>query len=377
MAKPKCAKILLVGHSPLLTTGYGRVVRELAAALSAAGNDVCVQAMGYTGEPHKFSCRIVGLPTVYTPEDVVSAARREGANLLLTVGDPWMYAGLPEALLRDGGRSREKWLAYFPVDGQPVPESWKRWIAAVDVPVVFCNWTADLIRRETGRRPQVIPHGVDTRVFRPMDKTAAKARVGVSGAFVVGCVAANQQRKNLPALVKAFAAFAKNKPDVMLYLHTQIDGYWDVEELVRRFGVEPKTRATLNLDPRRGIDDAKLATIYNAFDVFVLPTMAEGFGLPIVESQACGVPCLVTDYSACSELVPEPFNRLRVKDTLIMARNFEQAMVDESDIAAKLERLYADRAEAQRLGGAGRRFVQQFEWDGVRARFVRLIEDCL
>ena len=94
----------------------------------------------------------------------------------------------------------------------------------------------------------MIYHGVDTTVFAPRDKVAAKKLVGVEGAFVVGCVAVNQQRKNLPALIKAFAEFAANKDDAILYLHTQVAGYWDIEELVRRLGVEPKTRATLNFD---------------------------------------------------------------------------------------------------------------------------------
>ena len=377
MTRSPRAKLVVVGHSPLLTTGYGRVVRELCAARTAAGHELSVLGLGYDGEPPALQYSVSTWPNVESQEHVVAAAQRAGAQVVLTVGDPWMYARLPALFARSHQGARAKWLAYFPVDGQPLPPAWKRWIAAVDVPVVFCNWTADLVERATGRRPHVIPHGVDTRIFRPMGKTQAKVRVGVSGAFVVGCVAANHQRKNLPALVKAFAAFAKDKPDAMLYLHAQIDGYWDIEELVRRFGVEPKTRATLNLDPQHGIDDEKLATVYNALDVFVLPTMAEGFGLPIIESQACGVPCLVTDYSACSELVPEPFNRLRVKDTLIMARNFDQAIVDEADITAKLERLYADRAEAQRLGESGRQFVQKLAWDNVCAELVRLIERAL
>lgn len=368
------AKILIVSHAPLLTTGYGRVTRMLAGALSAAGHAVAVLGLGYNGEGHALGYHLLTWPTVGDLASVAATLEAERPAILLTIGDPWMFAGLPELPARRG----VKWVAYFPVDGFPLPPDWKAWIVAVDVPVVFCQWTADLVERETARRPRVIHHGVDTAVFRPLDKAWAKGRVGVGGegvggTFVVGCVAANQQRKNLPALVKGFAAFARDKPDALLYLHTQIAGYWDVEELVRRCGVEPKTRATLNLDPQHGVSDEILATIYNAFDVFVLPTMAEGFGLPIVESQACGVPALVTDFSSCSELVPEPACRLRVAGTLVMGRNFEQAIVDESDIAAKLQVLYADRAELARLAARAHAFVQPFEWQRVCAEFVELI----
>jgi mannosyltransferase len=248
-------------------------------------------------------------------------------------------------------------------------------VRAVDVPVVFADFSRRVVGEGAGVWPAVIPHGVDTGVFRPADKVTAKVRVGVAGRFVVGTVAANQQRKNLPALVRAFAEFARDKEDVILYLHTQIapGGYWDIEALVRRFGVEPKTRATLNLDPRRGVSDETLATVYNAFDVFALPTMGEGFGLPILESQACGVPALVTDCSACSELVPDAFCRVRVKDTLIMARNVEQAIVDEAELARRMNRLYRDRGELERLGAKGAAFARRFDWGGVCRAFVELI----
>jgi glycosyltransferase involved in cell wall biosynthesis len=46
-----------------------------------------------------------------------------------------------------------------------------------------------------------------------------------------------------------------------------------------------------------------MSAIYNAFDVLLNPSMGEGFGVPIVEAQACGVPVIVSDHSAMSELV--------------------------------------------------------------------------
>lgn len=371
------SKVLLATHSPSLTTGYGRVARELCAAMAQAGHDVAALGTGYAGEPHPFPYRLLPWGPVPPPPgpqagaaaDPMTLARaidRERPDVLVTVGDPWMFDGLDLLPQRRGVR----WVAYFPVDGTPLPRAWARWIRAVDVPIVFAHFTRDVVRDAAGVDCAVVPHGVDTAVFTPADRAAARARVGVAGAFVVGCVAVNQERKNLPALVRAFARFARDKHDALLYLHTAIDGYWDVEELVLRFGVEPRTRATLNLDPRRGVSDQVLATIYNAFDVFALPTMAEGFGLPILEAQACGVPALVTDYSACPELVPDPFQRLRVRDRLILARNFEQALADEDDLAAKLDALYLDRARLAELGARALAFARGFTWAEMSRRFL-------
>lgn len=363
-------RLLIVSHSPLLTTGYGRVVSVLTRALVGAGHAVTILGLGTEEDCQWDVAKVLPWKSVDDQESILRAIQGERPEALITIGDPWMFDSLVDPSTRQGVR----WLAYFPVDGAPMPLAWKRWISAADGTAVFCEWTSRLVEREAGRWPVVIPHGVDTSVFKPLDKEQARARVGVDGRFVVGCVAANQQRKNLPALIKAFAAFARDKQDVVLYLHTRIDGYWDIQELVQRFGVEDKTRATLNLDPQRGVSDDVLATLYNSFDVFVLPTMAEGFGLPILESQSCGVPVLVTDCSACSELAPDAFCRLAVKDTLIMARNFEQAIVDDAQITEKLERLYCDRGLLQELSQSARRFALGFEWSDVRRRFIDWVQ---
>lgn len=363
--------VLIASHNPLLTTGYGRVTAVLADALVTAGHGVTVLGLGDRVEAHDRRYRILPCAGAAMGEELSAALAEVRPDVLLTIGDPWMFESVP-AVARPPSC---KWVAYFPVDGGPLPAEWAAWVRAVDVPIVFADFSRRVVGEGAEVWPRVIPHGVETAVYRPGDKERAKARVGVAGRFVVGTVAANQQRKNLPALVRAFAEFARDKKDVILYLHTQVapGAYWDIEALVRRFGVEPKTRATLNLDPRRGVPDETLATIYNAFDLFALPTMGEGFGLPILESQACGVPALVTDCSACSELVPDAFCRVRVKDTLIMARNVEQAIVDEGELAGKLDRLYRDRSELERLAGLGAAFARRFGWDGVCRQFVELI----
>ena len=239
--------------------------------------------------------------------------------------------------------------------------------------MVFSEFTRKMVTEATGVAPPLIYHGVDTKVFSPIDEEQAKVKAHVSGHFVIGVVARNQQRKNLPALVKAFARFAADKPDAILYLHTQVIGDYNMLELVRRFGIEDKTRVTEGLGTDRGVPDAMLATVYNAMDVFVLPTMAEGFGLPIIEAQACGTPVLATDFSACSELLPDPIQRLRVKETLTMRRNFEQAIVDIDDIVEKLEHLYTHRDELRDLGRRCHAFAQQFDWSVPCKQFVELI----
>ena len=125
------AKLLLVSHNPLLTTGYGRVTSVLAGALAAAGHEVAVLGLGYAGEAHALPYRI--LPAALLgPSELSDAINRERPALLVTIGDPWMFEFLP----RLEARRTVKWLAYFPLDGHPLPGAWGDWVRDVDVPVV-------------------------------------------------------------------------------------------------------------------------------------------------------------------------------------------------------------------------------------------------
>ncbi|HEV7300729.1 MAG TPA: glycosyltransferase family 4 protein [Tepidisphaeraceae bacterium] len=355
------AKVLLASHSPTLSTGYGRVTRDLAQCLMDAGHAVRAIGAGYAGErnPH-------GFPIVPSAVNdfggAVQQVRAEWSpQRLITIGDPWMFDELPT--LR---RSMNlPWIACFPIDSEPLPDSWKAWINAVDRAIVFSEYAAGIVRAQAGRTAVVMPHGVDHTVFRPLDKAQCKARVGVAGKFVVGTVAANQRRKSLPALIAAFARFARDKPDALLYLHTPIVGEQDLQLILDHHGVTDHTRATLNYDPLVGLCDDDLATVYNSFYVFVLPTMAEGFGLPLLESQACGVPTLATDCSSCTELLPHPLQRVRVSGTEVHARGVARSLIDEPDLTDRLDHLYHDPALRAEIADASLRFAARFGWNQV------------
>jgi glycosyltransferase involved in cell wall biosynthesis len=114
------------------------------------------------------------------------------------------------------------------------------------------------------------------------------------------------------------------------------------------------------------------------FDIFALPTMAEGFGLPILEAQSCGTPVLVTDFSACTELTVSRQELIKVKDTLIMGRNIEQAIADTDDLTRKLNYFYNDwnakkSSQLKKLGEDGRKKAETMDWKEINESFIKLI----
>jgi glycosyltransferase involved in cell wall biosynthesis len=351
---PKHVDIL--SQHPGLTFSYSRVAREVGLGLQRRG--ARVRWLGVVPQPAMDVAAhdaVVSIGHADAQAGVERALDADRPDVLLTIGDPWMFAGVP-ALCR---ARRLRWAAYFAVDAAPFPGEWHEWARSCNVPMVFSSFAAQTVARDVAIAPRVIPHGVDTSIFFPRDPGLSKRAVGVEG-FVVGTVAANQQRKNLPALLRAFERFARGKHDVQLYLHTPSEGTcWNLAEMARRLGIEPLVRTTLGYGT---LTDHDLATVYSSFDVFVLPTMAEGFGLPILEAQACGVPALATDCSACSELLRDPFQRLPVRTTLTVQRNLEYAIVDEDAIVDRLERLYADASVRNRLKLQGVSFARTMTW---------------
>jgi glycosyltransferase involved in cell wall biosynthesis len=374
------AKIVYMSDSPTVSTGYGRVSKELTVALHNAGHEIIVIGWGYQGEPHDYPFEIVPCNTHrenFGEDKLASIIQDYRPDILFTLGDPWMSDFVPHM----EERKTLCWISYFPIDGYPIPPEWHSWLKNIDIPVVFSKFSFGLVKEILGRNPFYIPHGVDTEVFKPLEDTKSIKQdiLGRDDLFVVGCVARNQPRKNLPALFKAFAKFAQNKNDVALYMHSQIrDVGWNLDELVARFNLGDKAYSTNGFNAMTGVSDSELNRLYNMFDVMALPTMAEGFGLPILESQSAGTPVLVTDFSACTELVVDRQELIRVKDTLIMGRNIEQAVADTEDLAHKLGIFYSnwkkkESAKLIELGQKGREKALTMDWKEVNGQFIKLI----
>jgi glycosyltransferase involved in cell wall biosynthesis len=129
--------------------------------------------------------------------------------------------------------------------------------------------------------------------------------------FVVGMNAANKSggiihRKAFGENLMAFSIFVKKHPDAMLYIHTDpVSPHgWNLMALGELLGI-PKDNMAF-VDPvsyRFGISQEDLAGIYSSMDVLLATSYGEGFGVPTIEAQACGVPVIVSDFAASAELV--------------------------------------------------------------------------
>ena len=163
--------------------------------------------------------------------------------------------------------------------------------------------------REAGFSPLYVPHAVDLQIFKPpADRDALRETWGVAGRFVIGINAANKDglRKGYAEQLLAFMRFRKRHPEALLLIHAlpQMPGcQLDLEALARRLGI---TEAVLFSDKYKYVagllSPRDMADWYGVLDLYSGCAYAEGFGVPLLEAQACGTPVVTTDASAMTEL---------------------------------------------------------------------------
>lgn len=305
-----------LSNSPWTNTGYGNQTRTFLPRLKALGyNMICTAFYGLEGGILNWD----GIP-VYPKgretygNDIAAAHTRHAVGndidpcLLISLIDAWVMK--PELLQLHG----VKWVPWFPVDMEPLPPPVARSIQRAFRRIVFTRFGEKMVN-DAGMDAYYVPHGINTEVYAPMpeSKNEIREKIGLpKDVFLVGTVAANKgtpSRKSFPEMFAAFAELKKAHDDVVLYVHSTRGEHGENQGLNL-----PELADTFNLVVGQdvifpdqynlliGYDDHFVAALYNAFDVFLLPSMGEGFGIPIVEAQACGTPVIVGDWTAMSEL---------------------------------------------------------------------------
>lgn len=300
-------RIAWLSNAPWAPTGYGNQTNVFVPRLQRLGHELAVIAFyGLEGGVLNWN-GIPVYPRAYHPygQDVAAAhALHFGAEILISLMDIWVCQ--PDAL------KPVPWCPWFPVDMEPLPPPVGERARAAFQPMVFSRFGQRMCE-QAGIEPVYIPHGVDTEVFTPLDRRESRERLGwPQDAFIVGMVAANKgvpSRKAFAQQIEAFARLRKKHTDAILYLHTtkgergELEGM-NLPELCAHLGLEVG-KNVLFADQYRlviGYTEQEMAAIYSGMDVLMSVSMGEGFGIPIVEAQACGTPVIVGAWTSMEEL---------------------------------------------------------------------------
>ena len=205
--------------------------------------------------------------------------------------------------------------SWVPIDHDPAPPRVLKALEDIGSrPIAMSRFGQDRLRAQ-GLDALYVPHGVDTNVLCPHPEWRDDIREAnqiPQDAFVIGMVANNAgngpPRKAFPQVFQAFSLLCQERDDVYLYLHAEPLGLSDgvnLFALAEATGI-PEDRVRI-VDQYKyltgGISPTHMAGIYNMIDVLAMPSYGEGFGVPLIEAQACGTPVITTDWTAMPELV--------------------------------------------------------------------------
>lgn len=344
--------ILWLSNAPWTRTGYGGQTKAFWHRLQAIGHKVTL-ASNWGLHGAVLNVQDGGETTQVLPQgygrygtDILEAhAERYEADIVITLYDSWVFD--PRAM------AKVKWCPWAPVDHDPLPPSVKTALDAAYQPIAYSRF-GERKMLDAGLDPRYVPHGIDTDQFSPKDRQDARARMGIEDdiEFIAVMVAANKgrpSRKAIPEVLWAWRTFLKSHPDSLLYLHTHPgpeQGGVDIKVLLTQLNIAPgKVMLASPYQNTMGYSDAFLQDAYNAADVLLSPSLGEGFGLPIVEAQACGCPVIVNNWSSMPELLFAGW--LVEGQPCYTGMNSWMSMPDLADIEDKLELAWQSRGDAE------------------------------
>ena len=316
MPKRRDLKILWQSNSPSSGSGYSVFTRDLLFRLLKDGWNVECSGMGAGVDAYPIfmygedliddrfkGFKLKVYPKMHDPygsDSLVFHGRESKANAIFTMQDVWT--------LQPNDLSKLKtWLSYTPIDKYPVPQNVIEKLQYAYKIITFSKFGQKALE-EKGFTSTLILEGVDTEIFKPLNKQDLRKKFGIpQDVFLFGMIGANKEnppRKGYQEAIEAFALFQAKHEEAAIFFHTQqiTNTGFPIKQLCATL----KLKNTLFLDDYRGSFNSRshdIAEEINCLDVLLHPSQTEGFGLLPVEAMACGIPAIVNDTTAAPEQI--------------------------------------------------------------------------
>lgn len=381
-------KVLAYCDSPTCATGFGTVSRNIFEGLYRTGRfDIEILGINYWGDPHNFPYRIWPTGTnsqrdPYGRKKICNMIPRMEFDILFLLQDTFILDFMPELMeyMKTNYPKKYKSICYFPVDGVP-KEQWIKNVSVADHVIAYTNFgktEAEKAYPGLNKDIEVIPHGVNTSDFFQLgDEERLKFRKRYFGRhsdkFIFTNLNRNQQRKDIPRTIQAFAEFRKHVPDSILYLHmARQDQGWNLPEVCASYGFSINDDVIFpeNFGPNQGYPLQVVNMIYNVSDCVISTTLGEGFGLSWIEAMATKTPVIMPDNTAISEHITDDRGWLVKSGTnpslyTVLPHDNEviRPLTDVEDMVEKMLVVYGDYDAAMEKAAKAQEWViKHMDW---------------
>ena len=304
-------------------------------------------------------------------------------DAIVILNDSWIAARFASEF----NRGHIPMAAYMPVDARNIPPYSAERLNALDLAIFYTKFGENECRQAgfTGLS-EIVPHGVDTKIYRPLDRQMCRYRLNFSqsmpgDSFIFGNVNRNSPRKRLDLSIQYFSEWVHQRripKNVFLYLHCsqQDQARIDAAQLASYYGVYDRLMLPPedNFSAAEGFPEWQMPYVYSCMDVQISTTLGEGWGLSTIESMACGVPQIVPQYSALGEwaagavhFVPCTSHQTHIQINTIGGVADKDAFIEALDIHYRNPELRAYNG-AKALTRA---MEPQFRWEAVGDAFRR------
>lgn len=379
-------KVVWIGASPHIPTGFGRTSKHMTIELRRRGYDVAVVDLQRFMPPSKDA----ELDAIVYPgsryENWIRAIREYGADAVVILGSVWA-----EPMRSFGQVMREKfpdvkYIVYAPYEYITASHALFGAFIGAHAVASPSRYGQKLFAMHVGQEfSYYVPHGVDTGTFRPLE--TVKGRMP---GFTYLMVARNNLRKEIASVIAAFALLPSSiKKQSFLMLYTTLQEVtpsahglvlgWDVRQLGLKYAVDDRIvifHEAAGAD--WGVPDTVMNTIYNMADAYLAISTGEGFCYPAVEAMAAGRPVIASRNTALLELCEDGEYCLMVKTVGSFIESLElfaYTPTDIYDLSVKMEQMFSDASLRSELASKAVERARQFSWDRAGDAMEKVLDD--
>ena len=241
---------------------------------------------------------------------------------------------------------------WFPVTGAPFAwhNTFERALRQSDRVIAISRHTRDEILSYYSFKPEkvrVVYYGGTGKEFQPIEDTnvldSFRNQYHLKGRFILS-VAPTAPHKNMVRLVQAFGLIAKELPEINLVLAGGPGkDHPAILAMAKKMGVAEKM-IFLPVLP-----NSELVFLYNLAEIFVFPSLYEGFGLPVLEAMSCGCPVVASRATSLPEVAG---------DAALLVDPYQP-----EDIASAMKKLLEGRDLQAELRARGLEQARRFSWE--------------